>query len=92
MPLNASIFMYLAAEAGSPENADAGNARGRRRMSGTAQKDSNKKAGDLGGFPRGLRHRASLPVSLRIGEDTGAPCMAKARSTIAGGICGSSRA
>jgi len=33
-------------------------------MNGTAQKDSNKKASDLWGYPCGLRQRASLPVSL----------------------------
>ena len=46
---------------------DAGNARGQRRASGAVQSFSNNNASDLlGKFPRGLRLRASLRVSLRM--------------------------
>jgi len=41
-------------------------------MNGTAQKDSNKKASDLWGYPCGLRQRASLSVSLAASADSGA--------------------
>jgi hypothetical protein len=42
-----------------------GNARGQRQASGAVQRFSIKKASDLlGKFPRGLRLRASLRVSL----------------------------
>jgi hypothetical protein len=62
------IYMIVFSGRGrAPKVREAGNARGQRRASGAVQSYSNNKASDLlGKFPRGLRLRASLRVSLRM--------------------------